>query len=231
MPSDLKVLEERLGHSFRDQALLVRALTHRSFAFDLQIPDNEQFEFLGDSILGFLVSDSLVRAHPTYREGRLSKMKAHLVSAVRLHQVALRIELGTFLQVGRSEEMSGGRQKKAILSDALEAVIASLYLDGDLETARRFVVEHVIGTDSIDDKLDGDHVNHKSNLQEKALANRLPLPIYSVVEAEGPGHARTFTVEAKVGKTFSSRGTSTTKKAAAQEAARKVLEQMDSLGG
>src|SRR5580704_1655034 len=151
MSLDLEVLEQRLGHSFRNRELLERALTHKSHVYE-KIPggstlcDNEQLEFLGDAILGFVVSECLVRRFASYPEGRLSKLKAHLVSAARLHEVAQTLALGDYLFLGRGEEMSGGREKKALLSDAVEALIAALYMDAGLEAARDFIESHVLGT-------------------------------------------------------------------------------------
>ena len=145
-------LETALGHSFRNPALLLRALTHRSHAQESSgangsLP-NEQLEFLGDAILGFLVSETLVERFPDCAEGQLSKLKAHLVSATHLHSVAQGIALGQFLRLGKGEEQSGGRAKKTLLVDALEALVAALYLDGGLDPARAFVSRYVI--DSID---------------------------------------------------------------------------------
>src|SRR5713226_5299943 len=150
MSADLGVLENALGHTFRDRELLDRALTHKSRIYEKSAngessSDNEQLEFLGDAILGFVVSESLVRRHASYPEGRLSKLKAHLVSAARLHEVAQELQLGDYLFLGRGEEMSGGREKRALLSDALEALIAALYLDAGLDMARRFIETHVVG--------------------------------------------------------------------------------------
>src|SRR5215472_7333574 len=137
MSEHLEKLEEVLGHRFGNRELLERSLTHKSRVYektpDSAAADNEQFEFLGDSILGFIVSEVLVSRHPAFPEGQLSKLKAHLVSATHLHQVALQVELGRFLRLGRGEEMSGGREKKALLANAVEALIAALYLDGGLE--------------------------------------------------------------------------------------------------
>lgn len=234
MPADLQALEEKLEYTFTNRDLLVRALTHRSFCFDRKITDsaditdNEQLEFLGDSILGFLVSERLVSLHPEHHEGRLSKLKAHLVSAVRLHEVARGLELGEFLQLGRSEEMSGGRQKKALLADALEAVIAAMYLDGGIEPARRFVVSRMVADAGIQAALRDEEVNYKSSLQERAQAVQLPPPHYVIVEESGPGHARIFLVEARIGEAYTSRGSGPSKKAAAQLAAKAMLEQMNS---
>src|SRR5215469_1493612 len=145
MHPDVAVLEARIGYGFSNPALLRRALTHTSRAYEARtspgspLSDNEQLEFLGDSILGFLTAEALVVRFPEYREGDLSRLKAHLVSAVHLYGVARRLELGEYLELGRSEEMSGGRGKKTLLVDALEAVIAAIYLDGGIEVARRFV--------------------------------------------------------------------------------------------
>src|SRR6476661_556961 len=142
MAADPQELEDKIGHRFRQQELLVRALTHKPFAFenrlsdDTPAADNEQLEFLGDSILGFVVSEALMRRYPEYTEGDLSRLKAHLVSAAHLHAVALELGFGAFLRLGRSEEVGGGRNKKALLSNAVEAVIAALYLDGGLDVSR-----------------------------------------------------------------------------------------------
>jgi len=149
MTAALVILEQALGHTFRDRELLERALTHKSRVYEHALEgkngaDNEQLEFLGDAILGFAVSASLVKRFSSFQEGRLSKLKAHLVSAAHLHEVAQNLQLGDHLRLGRGEEMSGGREKKALLSDAVEALIAALYLDAGLEVACRFIEEQVI---------------------------------------------------------------------------------------
>src|SRR6266852_4830796 len=129
MGADLEVLEAAIGHTFRNRDLLQRALTHKSRVYEKNaesvLSDNEQFEFLGDSILGFIVSENLVFRYPGSPEGRLSKLKAHLVSATHLYEVAQRLQLGGYLILGRGEEMSGGREKKALLANAVEALIAA----------------------------------------------------------------------------------------------------------
>jgi ribonuclease III len=233
MPSaDLQDLESRLGHTFHDRSLLVRALTHRSYTFgqrftDTVTLDNERLEFLGDAILGFLISESLVLRHATWPEGQLSKTKAHLVSATHLHRVAQRLGLGEFLQLGRSEEMSGGRQKKMLLANAVEALIAALHIDGGLEKARWFVLEHVLGSGELEEVGEGQEPNYKSTLQERAQAVHLPQPHYVIVEETGPGHAKTFLVEARIGTVYRQQGSGSSKKAAAQNAAKAILEQMD----
>src|SRR5271170_7115310 len=184
MTADLGVLEKTLGQPFRSRELLEQALTHKSRIYEKAVDgqcsaDNEQLEFLGDAILGFVVSECLVRRYASYPEGRLSKLKAHLVSAARLHEVAQELGLGEYLFLGRGEEMSGGREKKALLSDAVEALIAALYLDADLDTARAFIEHEVLGSfQPPDDGIDGAVADHKSSLQEVAQSLKLPPPRY-----------------------------------------------------
>lgn len=236
MNAELPILEEKLGHTFRDQALLERALTHKSrgsekAAEGQTTSDNEQLEFLGDAILGFVVSECLVRRFASYPEGRLSKLKAHLVSAARLHEVAQELSLGDHLILGRGEEMSGGREKKALLSDAVEALIAALYLDAGLETARDFVESRVVGTlHSDQDGADCTVTDYKSALQEMAQALKLPPPRYVIVGEDGPEHSKTFTVEVRLGKEWVSQAQGLSKKSAGQRAAQQILQQLTEWG-
>src|SRR5580704_17785594 len=151
MPADLDTLETAAGHRFADREILRRALTHSSHVHEQALSggaaasrDNEQLEFLGDSVLGFLISEYLLQRHPEAAEGRLSKLKAHLVSAAWLHEAAQRLRLGEYLELGRGEEMSGGRAKKTLLVDALEALIAAIYLDGGIPPVRDFVLRFVM---------------------------------------------------------------------------------------
>ncbi len=238
MRADLATLESRIDYRFSDQELARRALTHSSLANELRaactgspVDDNEQLEFLGDSVLGFLIAEALVRRYPEYREGELSRQKAHLVSAAHLHGVARRLDIGSFLDLGRSEEMSGGRSKKTLLVDGLEAVIAAIFLDGGLEAARCFVGAHVLDAPISADEEAGTDIqpaieNFKSALQELAQARRLPQPRYTIVRERGPEHSKTFTVEVRVGKEWSGQAEGRTKKVAAQRAARGVYERL-----
>src|ERR1035438_8190278 len=237
MRADLASLELKIGHRFSDPELLRRALTHSSLANETRAgpgspsDDNEQLEFLGDSVLGFLVSEALVLRNPDFREGELSRLKAHLVSAAHLHGVARRLELGDYLELGRSEEMSGGRAKKTLLVDGLEAVIAALYLDGGLEADQAFVAAHVLDAPFSGDEDAGTDIqpaitNFKSALQELAQARQLPAPRYTVVRERGPEHSKTFTIEVRVGKDWTGQADGRTKKVAAQRAARGVFERM-----
>jgi ribonuclease-3 len=234
MKSGIQALEGKLGYQFRNEALLLRALTHRSRLSERGSPlpensDNEQLEFLGDSILGFVVSESLVRQHPLLREGQLSQGKAHLVSATHLHRCAADLRLGDHLLLGRGEEKNGGRERKTLLANALEAVIAAIHMDGGIDAARSFIEEHVLGAalgDAEDVKSIG-LLNHKSVLHEKAQALGLPAPRYEIVGTGGPEHAKIFTIEASIGERFRTRASGSSKKAASQQAAQLLLEQMN----
>jgi ribonuclease-3 len=232
MSSPAEELEQKLGHQFGNHELLLRALTHRSWVSDhspkLPRGDNEQLEFLGDSVLGFLVSESLVLRHPSAWEGQLSQWKSHLVSAAHLHRCALNLGLGEYIRLGRGEERSGGRERKALLANAFEAVIAALYLDGGVEPARAFVHRQVL--DAIDEPEDVralELLNFKSVLQERVQALGLPTPRYAIVETNGPEHAKVFVVEARVGTHFVARADGSSKKQASQEAAHLLIEQLD----
>lgn len=231
MAGDLAVLEGAIGHRFTDRALLERALTHRSRAYEMTGPvsassANEQLEFLGDAILGFLVSECLVARFPDAGEGRLSKLKAHLVSAAHLHNVAQELSLGDFLNLGRGEEMSGGREKKALLADALEALIAALYQDGGMDRTRAFIETCVVAGFTANDESAGSVHDYKSALQEAAQTLGLPPPRYSTALEVGPEHSKTFTVEVRMGSTWIARAEGPSKKAAGQKAAEQILQQL-----
>lgn len=229
MELESEALEAALGYHFASRELFARAFTHRSSVYEKNpgaaAADNEQLEFLGDAILGFVVSDALVAAHPDYPEGRLSKLKAHLVSALHLHEVAVRLHLGDNLLLGRGEEMSGGREKKALLANAVEALIAALYLDGGMEPARRFILQHVIGEAEPSSEV-ALATDYKSALQELAQSMKLPQPRYAIVEERGPEHAKTFLVEVRVGREWVSRAEGLSKKSAGQKAAQDILRQL-----
>jgi ribonuclease-3 len=237
MRAELALLEARLDYRFARPELLRRAMTHSSAAHEAQGgsgspgEDNERLEFLGDSILGFLTSEALVARQPEAREGDLSRLRAHLVSATHLYGVASALDLGRYLELGRSEEMSGGRGKKTLLVDALEALIAAIYLDGGIEPARAFVTGRVLdaapsGDPALDPDIQASITNFKSALQELAQSRKLPQPRYAIVRERGPEHSKTFTVEVRVGKEFAGQGEGASKKVAAQRAARQVYQRL-----
>jgi ribonuclease III len=235
MSADLDRIEAALGHRFQRREILVRALTHSSRVHEQDAGphcDNEQMEFLGDAILGFLISESMVHRFPSYPEGRLSKLKAHLVSAAHLYEVARKLELGQFLLLGRGEEMSGGRAKRTLLVDCLEALIAALYLDGGIEVTRQFINRWVIGDSAHEactleaEIMGAPIVDFKSALQELAQARKLPQPRYVIVKEHGPEHSKTFTVEVRLGRDWTGKAEGFSKKSAAQNAARDVLTRL-----
>jgi ribonuclease-3 len=228
MRADLETLEAALGYRFTNRKLLERAITHKSRAYEKNLhhvlDDNEQLEFLGDSILGFVVSDLLVATHPEFPEGRLSKLKAHLVSASHLYEVAQRLELGEYLLLGKGEELSGGREKRALLSDAVEAIMAAIYLDGGIDVVRAFIIDAVIAGFTPPDDQTEKLLDYKSALQELAQSMKLPQPRYSIVDERGPEHAKTFLVEVRVGREWVGRAEGLSKKSAGQNAAKQVLQ-------
>ena len=231
MSADLAALEEALGYQFRNRELLARALTHSSHAHEAAADsrDNEQLEFLGDAVLGFLASEDLVARYPLLREGPLSKLKAQLVSATHLSHVAEKLGLGQYLILGRGEERSGGRAKRALLANALEALIAAIFLDSGIDAARRFVARSVLA--GFPEAEAGAITDFKSTLQELAQALKLPAPRYFLLHAEGPEHAKRFLVEARVGSTLAGRAEGSSKKSASQRAAQRVLEQLAQSAG
>ncbi|HXG57526.1 MAG TPA: ribonuclease III [Thermoanaerobaculia bacterium] len=217
--------EARIGYAFRDRDLLRRALTHKSFSHEAKQPSvdhNETFEFLGDSVLGFVVGDLLFRRFPDLDEGALSKIKAYLVSANSLAAKARQLGMGEFIFLGVGEEKTGGRKKDSLLANVFEALIAAIYLDGGIDPARRMIEESF--RDDIESVNQEDLLFHdyKTALQELAQGKGLPLPEYSVVGEVGPDHDKTFIVEVKVGQLVA-RGEGSSKKEAQQQAAKHAL--------
>jgi ribonuclease-3 len=217
-PSSYGDLRAQLGDPILDAELLVRALTHRSYAYENGgLPTNERLEFLGDSVLGVVVTETLFRAHPDLSEGRLAKLRAAVVNARALAQVARTIGLGDHVMLGRGEESTGGRNKSSILSDTVEAVIGAVYLSGGFETARDVV--HLLFDPLMETAAGlGAGLDWKTSLQELAAEHSLGVPEY-VIEDEGPDHAKTFTAEVQVGGDRYGHGTGRSKKEAEQQAA------------
>ena len=224
--AQLRAVEERLGHRFADISLLDRALTHSSHANEdaAGAGHNEPLEFLGDSVIGFVIADLLHRRDPEGREGGKSKMRAQLVSARSLARRAAELGLPDLLLLGRGEEKSGGRKKTALWADAYEAVIAALYVDGGVEAAHRFVSAE-FATDLERPALPTE--DHKSVLQEILQARGDPVPEYELVAEEGPGHRRRFKVRCLVRGEPLAEGEGFSKKQAQQEAARNALVQLN----
>lgn len=227
-PEQLARLQEMLEYRFEDVSLLTRALTHRSWANERahDAKDNEVLEFLGDAVLGLVVSDLLCTQHPDLSEGQMSKLKSFLVSADTLGRLADEFGLGAYILLGRGEEKTAGRAKNSILANAFEALIGALYLDGGLEQAQDFVLEQVEPLVGHFDEGVEPLRDFKSTLQERVQARGLALPTYDVVEEEGPDHDKVFHVRVSVGDRWQALGHGRTKKRAEQRAARQVLDQL-----
>ncbi|MGH9500242.1 MAG: ribonuclease III [Terriglobales bacterium] len=240
-------LEHTLGYRFVRPELLEQALTHSSQAREAESAqplngkrngDNEQLEFLGDAVLGLITTEELFHRFPQFREGELSKLRAHLVSEKHLIRVAQLLELGRFLRLGRGEEKSGGRNKTTLLVDALEAILGAMYVDSGLEAVRRAVLEHIVSPELETLARNGSSLplnDYKSALQEKLQAMGRPQPSYVLVKERGPEHSKTFTVEARLlrvgepgGAELIGQAEGSTKKDAEQGAARQVLEYLNS---
>lgn len=233
-------LQQLLAYRFRNPALLDLALTHSSVAYEEQLAhnpqhDNEQLEFLGDAVLGLVVTEHLFRSYPEFTEGPLTRLRAQFVSRQHLGQAGQALGLGEYLRLGKGEEKSGGRRKTALLANAVEAVIAAVYLDGGLEPAARLV-----RTWLLDENLEtlvaaarsGQGVgDHKSTLQEYFQAHGLGQPSYRVTAEAGPDHRKSFVVAVQLAPAggevqILGSATGTRKKHAEQEAARLALEHL-----
>ncbi len=228
--AELEPLERTIGYRFRDRGLLEHALTHRSRVHEDAsggVFDNESMEFLGDSILGFVIADLLFHEFPQHSEGQKSKLKASLVSAASLGRLGEKIELGQFLILGRGEEKTGGRRKLALIADCYEALIAAVYLDGGIEPVRAFIERqfHALIEEA---KRTGAHAafteDYKSALQEWLQSHDRGLPVYRLAAEVGPAHRRRFAVEVLVSGEPIARADGKSKKEAAQQAARLALE-------
>jgi ribonuclease-3 len=262
MTPNLDELERSLGYTFRDRALLNRALTHSSKANESPGPDagradsrpdagraefrsgailaepgtdagradNERLEFLGDSVLGWLVSEWLFGRFPDFTEGQLSLLKNHLVSAHHLLAAAHRLDLGRHLQLGRGEETAGGRGKQRLLVNAFEAVLAAVYLDGGAEAARAVIVNQAIpGEEELAGLAGaGPPRDFRAELDRLARDRALPRPEYRLVGENGPGHSRTFVVEVRLGGDLTATAEGSSKKTASHNAARQICETLRS---
>jgi ribonuclease III len=217
-PSPLDDLRQALGNPDLDPELLDRALTHRSYAYENGgLPTNERLEFLGDSVLGVVVTETLYGTHPDLNEGQLAKLRAAVVNARALADVARTIGLGEHVKLGRGEEITGGRRKASILSDTVEAVIGAIYLSCGFEAARE-VVHRLFDPLMAAAAGLGAGLDWKTSLQELSAQHGLGVPEY-VIEDDGPDHAKTFTAQVKVGDNLYGRGEGRSKKEAEQQAA------------
>lgn len=228
-PNGLSELEEKFGYRFKNRQLLMAALCHRS-VLNLGNPEhlksNERLEFLGDSILGMIISEFLYSKYPNFREGKLTKLKGSLVSEAVLYKVAREIDLGKFLIMSRDEHRSGGRDRKTILADGYEAVLGAIYLDGGLNPVKGAVKAHVL--DRHKSIISGDeHTNYKGKLLEYSQGHGMGIPRYEVIEETGPEHRKYFKIVAKIRGKQMGVGHGRTKKEAEQRAAKVAYERLE----
>jgi ribonuclease-3 len=231
-------LQERLGYRFRDQRLLATALTHSSAIPELraaveasggnpaEVQDNERLEFLGDAVLDLLASEYLVTSFPSWSEGQLSRSRAYLVNAQALEIAARRLGIGEFLRVGRGEEKTGGRAKAAIIADALEAVVAAIFLDSGLDSARDLLFRLLFQSAFEGAGIHMAESDRKSALQEFLQSKGHPPAEYRLAGETGPDHQKLFLVEVWSLGEFLASGKGSTKKEAEQKAARMALQRL-----
>lgn len=193
MSIDPSVLYERIGYHFKSKDRFLNALTHRSKSSD----NNERLEFLGDSILSFVIARALFDTYPNAPEGELSRLRSHLVKGETLAEIARELDLGQHIRLGQGEQRSGGARRDSILADCFEALIAAIYLDSNIETCQ-IVVADIYRDRLVDKQLRHESKDPKTELQEILQAKKLPLPLYSLLKVEGEQHQQHFTVECLV---------------------------------
>jgi ribonuclease-3 len=231
-PKPADDLARAIGVTFSNPDLLQQSLYHRSYlneAPDREIESNERMEFLGDAVLGLIVSDRLYRDYPGLSEGHLSQIRALLVRWDALAQAARRIDLGSYLVLGRGEELSGGRERPSNLAGAFEALIGAAFLDGGMTKARRLVLR-LLKVDFEQIAEEGVTADSKSELQHVVQTRWHQIPEYRLISSEGPDHAKLFTVEVGVGERVLGRGQGRNKKQAELNAARQALETLAATG-
>lgn len=215
-------LESRFGHAFSNRNLLIEALTHASAAGRFE-PDNQRLEFLGDRVLGLVVAEALIERFPNETEGRLAPRLNALVRRETCAEVATQLALGDELRMARSEANTGGRKKLALLADAMEAVVAAVYLDGGLKAASSFIVTH--WGERLDRQAEAP-IDAKTALQEWAQGLGLPVPRYELIERSGPDHQPRFLIEAVLSDGRRARGEGSAKRSAEQAAAAALMTQV-----
>ena len=224
LSAELKALEGRIGYHFHRPELLLRAVTHSSMSSDTR-DDNQRLEFLGDRVLGLVMAEALLARDPKATEGQLAPRYNALVRKEACADVAREIALGDVLKLGRSEMISGGRRKLALLGDAMEALIAAVYLDAGFDPARALILR--LWGDRID-AVDDDARDAKTALQEWAQARGLPPPKYVELKRSGPDHAPVFTMAAQLETGDSESATAGSKRQAEQAAAKALLDRLES---
>lgn len=230
--SHLEDLQIALEYHFHDTGLLHQSLVHRSYVHEnphLEEADNETLEFLGDSVLNLSISHLLFRGFPGYKEGDLSRLRSSIVNERELARVAVQLGLGSFLVLGKGEEMTGGRQKPSLLADTVEALLGAIYLDGGLDAAIHAVAgifREYLSSGQLDQPLKTLDKDYKTQLQEVIQARFKLTPIYSMESEKGPDHDKTFHMSVSLGGRVLAEGAGKSKKEAQQEAARKAMAEI-----
>ena len=218
-----KIIEESIGYIFKNKDLLKKALTHTSYAYENNVESNEKLEFLGDSILEFISSKYIYGNYPELKEGEMTKVRATVVCEKSLYKIAKLHNFSDFLNLGRSEQKTGGNQRPAILADSVEAVIAAMYLDGGMEIAKKFIIDNLKGEIEITSKNEGQK-DYKTVLQEMLQEHGEVDIKYTILNEYGPAHERTFEAQVECNGKKLAEGEGKSKKQAEMEAARKALE-------
>ena len=215
-------LEKRLGYTFRDRRYLDNALTHSSYANEKEgLHSNERLEFLGDSVLGFCAAKNICRLYPEMPEGEMTRLRAELVCEASLHTVAKALELGRYIRLGRNEECNGGRERVSILADAVEAIIAAIFLDGGLEPAEAFIEGRILR--DLEAGRRPVRTDYKTQLQELLQREGGAAPRYVIIGESGPDHNKSFLARAELHDGAYADGAGRSKKEAEQAAARAAL--------
>ncbi len=231
MDERLSELERKLNYRFKDKSLLIRALIHRSFSFEKDTKENyEVLEFLGDAVIGLIVSEELIKKFPDKREGELSQIRAFLVSEAVLSELAKVVNLGNYLMLGKGEFLSGGREKSSLLCDVFESIFGAIYLDGGFEEAKRVFREKFLKDMWRILESAVTYKDFKSYLQEITQREYKIVPHYVLISSEGPEHDKVFTVECQV-KELKTVGTGKSKKSAEQQAAKEMLKVLGVIDG
>lgn len=226
---DISSLQQKLGITFAKPALLEQALVHSSYINEipeLGLASNERMEFLGDAVLGVIIAEKLYRDYPQFNEGAMTRLRAAVVRQESLARIALELNIGEFLFLGKGENSSGGRHKPANLASTLESVIAAIYLDQGLDCARKFILG-LFNDEILEAIASGVAVDYKSRLQEIVQARQQVTPVYNLISETGPPHDKTFVVEVAVSGRTLGTGSGKSKKMAETEAARLALIELD----
>ena len=223
LPENLQTAEQYLGVQFRDKHLLFQALSHRSYSFEKELPEtNEKLGFLGDSVLSLIVTEYIYHKFPSLNEGDLAKLRANVVNANFLAEIAQYLNVGECLLMGKGAEQTGGRTRVSILGDALEAIIGAIYLDRGTDTAKEFILRNF--KELIDERASlGEFGDPKTRLQELVMAKYGNIPRYRTVDEFGPVHDRNFVVKVYINDEAWGQGVGKSKKKAEQESAKQAL--------